>query len=77
MRVLIVEDDEVLSDGLTVGLRLQGFSPEAVATCADASHALGADRFEAMVSTSCCPTDRGSIASTRARSSSTLKGFTT
>ena len=49
MRVLIVEDDEVLSDGLTVGLRLQGFSPEAVATCADASHALGADRFEAMV----------------------------
>ncbi|GGG67196.1 DNA-binding response regulator [Salipiger pallidus] len=49
MRVLIVEDDEVLSDGLTVGLRLQGFSPEAVATCADAGHALGADRFEAMV----------------------------
>lgn len=49
MRVLIVEDDEMLRDGLTVGLRLAGFSPEAVETCADARAALAASRFEVMV----------------------------
>ncbi|MFP4451491.1 MAG: DNA-binding response regulator, partial [Rhodosalinus sp.] len=40
MRILIVEDDETLADGLTVGLRLAGFTPEQVATCADARQAL-------------------------------------
>ncbi|MDK3018899.1 response regulator [Pseudodonghicola flavimaris] len=49
MRLLIVEDDDTLRDGLTVGLRLSGFSPEAVETCADARHALTLDRFEALV----------------------------
>lgn len=49
MRILIVEDDDMLSDGLTVGLRLAGFSPDAVPTCADARAALGAGNFEGMV----------------------------
>ena len=49
MRVLIVEDDDILSDGLTVGLRLHGFSPDAVANCADAAAALADDAFEAVV----------------------------
>ncbi|MDO6586318.1 response regulator [Salipiger sp. 1_MG-2023] len=49
MRVLVVEDDALILDGLTVGLRLHGFSPEAVETCADASHALEAGGFDAMV----------------------------
>ena len=40
MRLLIVEDDPVLSDGLSVGLRLQGFTADAVSTLADARAAL-------------------------------------
>lgn len=49
MRILIVEDDPILRDGLTVGLRLAGFSPDAVSTCADADAALGASDYEAVV----------------------------
>ena len=49
MRILIVEDDDLLRDGLTVGLRLSGFSPEAVGTCADARAALGLGGFQALV----------------------------
>lgn len=49
MRILIVEDDEILRDGLTVGLRLAGFSPEAVADLADARAAVEVGAFEAMV----------------------------
>ena len=49
MRILIVEDDDMLRDGLTVGLRLAGFSPEAVADCADATAALDAGGFEGLV----------------------------
>ncbi|WP_335946726.1 response regulator transcription factor [Salipiger bermudensis] len=49
MRILIVEDDAVLGDGLSVGLRLSGFSPELVETCADARHAIGMEGFEAVV----------------------------
>ncbi|APX23103.1 MULTISPECIES: response regulator [Salipiger] len=49
MRILIVEDDAMLSDGLQVGLRLAGFSPEAVETCDDARHAMALDRFDALV----------------------------
>lgn len=49
MRILIVEDDETLRNGLDVGLRLSGYSPEAVETCADARHALSMSGFEAMV----------------------------
>lgn len=49
MRLLIVEDDEMLRDGLLVGLRLQGFSTEAVESLADARQALEQPGFEAMV----------------------------
>lgn len=49
MRILIVEDDDILRDGLAVGLRLAGFSPEAVACLADARAALTSGVFEAMV----------------------------
>lgn len=49
MRLLIVEDDDILRDGLAVGLRLAGFSPEAVACLADARLALQAGGFEAVV----------------------------
>ncbi len=49
MRVLIIEDDELLSDGLRIGLKLAGFSTETVATLADARHALEAGIFEALV----------------------------
>lgn len=36
MRLLLVEDDDVLRDGLTVGLGLDGYKVDAVATIADA-----------------------------------------
>ena len=49
MRVLIVEDDETLADGLSVGLRLQGFTPELVTCCADAREALAQGGFSAAV----------------------------
>ena len=49
MRILIVEDDDLLRDGLTVGLRLAGFSPEAVDSCADAQTALASGAFEGVV----------------------------
>ncbi len=49
MRVLIVEDDATLGDGLSVGLRLAGFTPDLVTTCADARAALDTDDFGAMV----------------------------
>jgi two-component system response regulator QseB len=47
--VLIVEDDAMLRDGLSVGLRLAGFSTEAVEDCADARQALAAGGFQAAV----------------------------
>lgn len=49
MRVLIVEDDPLLADGLAVGLRLHGMNAELVGSCADARHALAAGAFDAMV----------------------------
>lgn len=49
MRVLVVEDDEVLLNGLQVGLGLSGFSIETVSTCADAAAALHASSFDAVV----------------------------
>ena len=49
MRVLVVEDDEVLMNGLQVGLGLAGFTVDAVATCADASAALRSSAFDAVV----------------------------
>ncbi|MET3793590.1 response regulator transcription factor [Aquamicrobium terrae] len=49
MRLLIVEDDDILRDGLKVGLSLAGFTTDAVATCEGALAALEANRFDAVV----------------------------
>ncbi len=49
MRILIVEDDEVLANGLTVGLRLSGFTPDLVGTLADARAALETSTFGGIV----------------------------
>ncbi|MGH6760864.1 MAG: winged helix-turn-helix domain-containing protein [Phyllobacterium sp.] len=49
MRILIVEDDAVLRDGLKVGLSLGGFAADAVETCAEADAALRANEFDALV----------------------------
>ncbi|MBT9383421.1 winged helix-turn-helix domain-containing protein [Pseudooceanicola sp. CBS1P-1] len=49
MRILIVEDDAVLADGLLVGLRLCGFTPDHVGDLADARAALATAEFEAMI----------------------------
>ncbi|MCE6959155.1 response regulator transcription factor [Cereibacter sphaeroides] len=49
MRVLIVEDDPILADGLAVGLGLSGFTADAVGTLADARAALGTDEFAGLV----------------------------
>lgn len=49
MRLLIVEDDPVLSDGLCVGLGLSGFTVDVVGTVADARAALRDSDFAGMV----------------------------
>lgn len=49
MRILVVEDDAVLMNGLQVGLSLGGFTVDAVATCADADAALLSTSFDALV----------------------------
>ena len=49
MRVLIVEDDPVLQDGLSVGLGLAGFSSEVVDCLDDARAALAAGGFDGVV----------------------------
>jgi two-component system response regulator QseB len=49
MRVLVVEDDEILKDGLQVGLSLNGFIADAVTTCIDADAALAANPYDVVV----------------------------
>jgi len=49
MRVLIVEDDPILADGLAVGLKLHGIGAEVVGSCADGRHALAAGSFDVIV----------------------------
>ncbi|MBV0892691.1 response regulator transcription factor [Paracoccus sp. Z118] len=49
MRLLIVEDDPVLSDGLSVGLSLSGFTTDAVGILADARAALAGGGFAGVV----------------------------
>lgn len=49
MRILVVEDDPVLADGLKSGLRLSGATVDAVDCCADARTALKVGRFDAVV----------------------------
>ena len=49
MRILVIEDDPVLADGLAVGLRLNGYTIDAVATCADAVAAIETGTFDAII----------------------------
>ena len=49
MRVLVVEDDPLLLDGLKIGLGLAGATCDVVSTCADAEAALATSRFDAVV----------------------------
>ncbi|MDP2118557.1 MAG: response regulator transcription factor [Hoeflea sp.] len=49
MRILVIEDDAVLLDGLKVGLGLSGFAVDTVNTISDAFEALASDRFDAIV----------------------------
>lgn len=49
MRILVVEDDPLLLDGLKVGLGMAGATVDAVSTCADAEAALATSSFDAMV----------------------------
>jgi len=49
MRVLIVEDDAVLRDGLKVGLAIGGFNPDAVESCEEANAVLRNHEFDALV----------------------------
>lgn len=49
MRVLVVEDDAVLQDGLVVGLGIHGITAEGVGTCADAVAALETTAFDGVV----------------------------
>lgn len=49
MRVLVVEDDEILKDGLKVGLSLKGFTADAVTNCSDADNAMRTASYDAIV----------------------------
>jgi two-component system response regulator QseB len=49
LRILVVEDDPVLLNGLTVGLALHGMRADGVESCEDALLALTATRFSAVV----------------------------
>lgn len=59
MRILVVEDDPVLMDGLKVGLGLSGAVPDSVGTLADARAALATTRFDAIVLDIMLPDGRG------------------
>jgi two-component system response regulator QseB len=49
MRLLIVEDDVVLLDGLKIGLAMLGLTVDAVECCGDALAALSTSSFDAIV----------------------------
>lgn len=49
LRILIVEDDEILGDGLCEGLRLSGHTVDWLTDGETANHALEADTFDAVV----------------------------
>jgi CheY-like chemotaxis protein len=49
MRILVVEDDPVLSDGLRVGLSLFGATLDTVSSCADGRAAVALTDFDALV----------------------------
>ena len=49
MRILVVEDDEILFDAVRTGLVLEGFAVDAVDTIADAREAAGTVDYDAVV----------------------------
>ncbi|MCG2668065.1 transcriptional regulator [Bradyrhizobium sp. CCBAU 11434] len=49
MRILVVEDDPVLSDGLRTGLGMFGATLDVVESCADGRAALASSEFDALV----------------------------
>lgn len=49
MRILVVEDDEVLREGLDAGLTLEGHTVDLVETCADAREAAANFSYNAFV----------------------------
>lgn len=49
MRILVVEDDAMLRDGLRVGLGMAGARVDDVESCAEARAALAAGRFDAVI----------------------------
>jgi DNA-binding response OmpR family regulator len=49
MRILVVEDDPVLSDGLRAGLGMCGATLDIVESCADGRAALASSEFDALV----------------------------
>lgn len=49
MRILVVEDDPILLDGLSVGLNIAGFAVDAVTSCEDAYSAISLQNYDAMV----------------------------
>ncbi|ABE41460.1 response regulator receiver [Rhodopseudomonas palustris BisB5] len=49
MRILVVEDDAMIADGIRAGLALAGASIDCVANCEDAVTALSANSFSAVV----------------------------
>lgn len=59
MRILVVEDDPVLMNGLKVGLALSGATVDGVTTCADAEAALGTGGFDAVVLDAMLPDGSG------------------
>ncbi|MFG1392588.1 response regulator [Xanthobacter agilis] len=73
MRILVVEDDPVLLNGLKVGLGLSGATVDEVSTCADARAALASSRFDAVVLDLMLPDGSGLdlLAALRARDDAT------
>ena len=49
MRILVIEDDPVLADGVRTGLALRGATLDVVASCAEGKAALEANEFDAVV----------------------------
>src|SRR6187431_2270687 len=59
MRILLVEDNDELVSLLVKGLERSGFSADSVGNAADASHALAAVRYAAVVLDLGLPDDDG------------------
>jgi two-component system OmpR family response regulator len=49
MRILLVEDDELLSDGISKALRQAGYAVDQVASGSDADHALETTSFDMLI----------------------------